>query len=50
MPNFEFLGLWPDHGHEPLRLKIVILEIFYQYYEISEHKSTIMPFIENMGL
>jgi hypothetical protein len=31
-------------------LKIVILELFYHHHEISERLSTIMPYIENMGL
>jgi hypothetical protein len=32
------------------KLKIVNLEFFYLHYEISERQSTIMPYIENMGL
>jgi hypothetical protein len=30
--------------------KIVILEIFYHDYEISEREITIIPYIGNMGL
>jgi hypothetical protein len=53
IPSCPILKIWDlgrIMGEGQNRLKIVILEIFYHHYEISERLSTIMPYIENLGL
>jgi hypothetical protein len=48
MPYIRISGLKPDLGREP-SLEIEILGFLHHHHEISDPKSIIMLYIENLG-